>query len=222
MNDNGNDTNLMIKEFEDEMRNEPSLSQISIATTTQSSSLLLHSDNSFFDSVTHLNSTMNQNGEDEMEEKQVLEKRNSDSALSKSTFHGMMIDERHSNYVLMYDMLTGIRISVSRCQAKPSRDLISADYTSTLHLAFDSSGNEFTPSSKYDFKFKDYTPWIFRSLREAFGIDAADYLVSKTFIILDITDWKICLIRARFSRKEWELFLLLTRFSIHHKNYKKK
>lgn len=34
-----------------------------------------------------------------------------------------------------------------------------------------------TPSSKYDFKFKDYAPWVFRSLREHFHIDASDYLV---------------------------------------------
>ena len=37
-----------------------------------------------------------------------------------------------------------------------------------------------TPSSKYDFKFKDYAPWVFRSLREHSGLDAADYLVSLT------------------------------------------
>ena len=37
-----------------------------------------------------------------------------------------------------------------------------------------------TPSSKYDFKFKDYAPWVFRYLRTHFHIDAADYLVSLT------------------------------------------
>lgn len=41
-----------------------------------------------------------------------------------------------------------------------------------------STGNELTPSSKYDFKFKDYAPWVFRHLREDFHIDASDYLVS--------------------------------------------
>ena len=43
-----------------------------------------------------------------------------------------------------------------------------------------SAGNELLPYSKYDFKFKDYAPWVFRSLRESFNIDAADYLVSLT------------------------------------------
>jgi hypothetical protein len=104
----------------------------------------------------------------------------SDSALSRNTFPGMTVDEHHSKYILMYDMLTGIRIAVSRCQGQPPRhtDLFSEeDFAESVHLAFDSTGTEFTPSSKYEFKFKDYAPWVFHSLREAFQIDAADYLV---------------------------------------------
>lgn len=88
-----------------------------------------------------------------------------------------IVDEDHRNYILMYDMLTGIRISVSRCQAKPSRPLSPQDFQSSHKMAFDLTGNEETPSSRYDFKFKDYSPWVFRSLREKFNIDAADYLV---------------------------------------------
>jgi 1-phosphatidylinositol-4-phosphate 5-kinase len=50
--------------------------------------------------------------------------------------------------------------------------LTSADY---------SVGNELTPSAKYDFKFKDYAPWVFRELREDyFHLDPADYLLSLT------------------------------------------
>jgi 1-phosphatidylinositol-4-phosphate 5-kinase len=37
-----------------------------------------------------------------------------------------------------------------------------------------------TPSAKYDFKFKDYAPWVFRHLRAAFKLDPADYLMSLT------------------------------------------
>ena len=45
----------------------------------------------------------------------------------------------------------------------------------------DSVGNELTPSAKYDFKFKDYAPWVFRELREDyFHLDPADYLLSLT------------------------------------------
>ena len=36
------------------------------------------------------------------------------------------------------------------------------------------------PSAKYDFKFKDYAPWVFRHLRALFHLDPADYLVSLT------------------------------------------
>lgn len=44
-----------------------------------------------------------------------------------------------------------------------------------------SIGNELTPSTKYDFKFKDYAPWVFRELREDyFQLDPADYLLSLT------------------------------------------
>ncbi|KAI8603466.1 hypothetical protein EDD21DRAFT_302249 [Dissophora ornata] len=93
---------------------------------------------------------------------------------------GTRIGEDHVNYVLMYNMLTGIRVSVSRCQAKPRRELVDEDFTSAHKLAFDITGNELTPSSKYDFKFKDYAPWVFRNLREDFHIDASDYLVSLT------------------------------------------
>jgi 1-phosphatidylinositol-4-phosphate 5-kinase len=44
-----------------------------------------------------------------------------------------------------------------------------------------SIGNELTPSARYDFKFKDYAPWVFRELREDhFHLDPADYLLSLT------------------------------------------
>lgn len=93
---------------------------------------------------------------------------------------GNVIGEGHVNYVLMYNMLTGIRIGVSRCQAKMKRPLTDADYTAKHKFTFDIVGNELTPSAKYDFKFKDYAPWVFRELREHFHLDAADYLLSLT------------------------------------------
>lgn len=38
-----------------------------------------------------------------------------------------------------------------------------------------------TPSARYDFKFKDYAPWVFRDLRDDhFHLDPADYLLSLT------------------------------------------
>lgn len=47
-------------------------------------------------------------------------------------------------------------------------------------LTSDRTGNELTPSARYDFKFKDYAPWVFRHLRSKFMLDPADYLMSLT------------------------------------------
>lgn len=99
---------------------------------------------------------------------------------SEQPLMGIKVDEHHKNYVLMYVMLLGIRTTLSRCHAKSPRPLVEEDFTAAHKLAFDITGREMTPSSKYDFKFKDYSPWVFRSLREHFKLDAADYLVSLT------------------------------------------
>ncbi|VDC03113.1 unnamed protein product, partial [Peniophora sp. CBMAI 1063] len=94
---------------------------------------------------------------------------------------GNVIGEGHANYVLMYNMLTGIRIAVSRCQAKIARALTPEDFNAAHKYSFDIIGNELTPSAKYDFKFKDYAPFVFRDLRERhFRLDPADYLLSLT------------------------------------------
>jgi len=93
---------------------------------------------------------------------------------------GTPIKEDHVHYVLMYDMLTGIRVAVSRCLAKVKRPIQDQDFQAAHKLAFDIIGNELTPSSKYDFKFKDYAPWVFRAIRDICNIDQADYLMSLT------------------------------------------
>jgi 1-phosphatidylinositol-4-phosphate 5-kinase len=50
---------------------------------------------------------------------------------------GNLIGEDHVNYVLMYNMLTGIRIGVSRCQAKVKRPLTEDDFTARHKFSFD-------------------------------------------------------------------------------------
>lgn len=92
---------------------------------------------------------------------------------------GNKISEGHQNFVMAYNMLTGIRVAVSRCSGV-MRKLNDADFKATKKLSFDMDGTELTPSSRYDFKFKDYSPDIFRELRNLFGIDPADYLMSIT------------------------------------------
>jgi len=85
-----------------------------------------------------------------------------------------------SSYELVYAMLTGIRTTVGKISADQSREIWSQDFEEiqTLHML--RSGTPTTPASSYDFKFKSFAPIIFRALREKFGIDPADYLVSLT------------------------------------------
>ncbi|KKA26994.1 hypothetical protein TD95_000545 [Thielaviopsis punctulata] len=93
---------------------------------------------------------------------------------------GTKVDEKHANWVTAYNMLTGIRVSVSRTNAKIDRELTDADFDTKQKSTFDIAGNELVPSAKYDFKFKDYAPWVFRDLRRLFRLDPADYLMSLT------------------------------------------
>jgi 1-phosphatidylinositol-4-phosphate 5-kinase len=50
---------------------------------------------------------------------------------------GNLIGEGHVNYVLMYNMLTGIRIGVSRWQAKLKKPLTDDDFTGKHKYSFD-------------------------------------------------------------------------------------
>ena len=50
---------------------------------------------------------------------------------------GNLISEGHVNYILMYNMLTGIRTAVSRCQAKMYRDVTPEDYSAAHKYSFD-------------------------------------------------------------------------------------
>ncbi|KAM0591883.1 hypothetical protein ACHAPN_007095 [Verticillium nonalfalfae] len=93
---------------------------------------------------------------------------------------GTKVDEHHANWVTAYNMLTGIRVSVSRTNAKLDRPPTDADFVAKQKSTFDIAGNELVPSAKYDFKFKDYAPWVFRRLRSLFRLDPADYLMSLT------------------------------------------
>ena len=101
-------------------------------------------------------------------------------SMKSAPVFGTTVSEGHSNFTLVYDMLSGIRTAVSRCQAKPARSLTARDFKTAQKLTFDALGTDRTPSSKFDFKFKDYAPWVFRFLRHSFSIDAAEYLVELT------------------------------------------
>ncbi|KAI9148609.1 Phosphatidylinositol-4-phosphate 5-kinase [Blastocladiella emersonii ATCC 22665] len=95
-------------------------------------------------------------------------------------------------YVFMLHLLTGIRVCVSRGEAAAAAaggsalgasqpPLTRADFDARHKLASDETGAELPPhSGRYDFKFKDYGPRVFRAIREAFGVAAPDYLHSLT------------------------------------------
>ncbi|KAJ3372905.1 Phosphatidylinositol-4-phosphate 5-kinase [Allomyces arbusculus] len=97
-----------------------------------------------------------------------------------STRFGHRIDQNHEKYAFIFFMLTGIRLSVSRCETKPDRDLLPDDFTAQHKLTSDATGAELDPSQRYDFKFKDYCPMVFRKIRTAFSLRGADYLSSLT------------------------------------------
>lgn len=111
--------------------------------------------------------------------KRNFQKRRKEFLEDEKVVVGNKITEGHENFVMAYNMLTGIRVAVSRCSGVMSK-LKDSDFKVTKKLTFNMDGSELTPSSRYDFKFKDYCPEVFRELRSLFGIDPADYLISIT------------------------------------------
>ena len=90
---------------------------------------------------------------------------------------GENISESHENYAIVYDLVTGIRFSVSRCSKIPSK-ITDDQFTQETKLIFNRQGNNEAPPTKYEFKFKDYAPEVFRDLRSMFNVNQADYLMS--------------------------------------------
>jgi 1-phosphatidylinositol-4-phosphate 5-kinase len=54
---------------------------------------------------------------------------------------GTKVDQNHVNYVTAYNMLTGIRFTVSRINAKMDRELTPADFEAKHKFSFDMYGN---------------------------------------------------------------------------------
>lgn len=64
-------------------------------------------------------------------------RRNDDNDEEDRVLFGTRIAEGHRNYILMYNMLTGIRIAVGRVSAKIDRPLTENDFDAAHKLAFD-------------------------------------------------------------------------------------
>jgi 1-phosphatidylinositol-4-phosphate 5-kinase len=54
---------------------------------------------------------------------------------------GTKVDQNHVNYVTAYNMLTGIRFTVSRINAKMDRELTPADFDAKHKFSFDMYGH---------------------------------------------------------------------------------
>jgi len=89
------------------------------------------------------------------------------------------INKEHPEFELTYDMMLGIRYTVSRAEAHPlRRDLHPEAFKEYVHLRFPGNGSATTPAHQArDFKFKDYMPEVFRNIRARFDIDPAEYLL---------------------------------------------
>jgi 1-phosphatidylinositol-4-phosphate 5-kinase len=96
---------------------------------------------------------------------------------------GKTINKEHTLYHLSYGMMLGIYTSVVTSSAKVATGaglLALDDLMAVRKLHFPPAGSPLTPPHPLpaDFKFKDYAPAVFHSLRERFEVDQTQYLKS--------------------------------------------
>ncbi|PIN01142.1 Phosphatidylinositol-4-phosphate 5-kinase [Handroanthus impetiginosus] len=94
---------------------------------------------------------------------------------------GHTISKGHKNYELMLNLQLGIRHSVGRPAPATSLDLkaMAFDPRDKIWTRFPPEGSKHTPPHQScEFKWKDYCPLVFRTLRKLFKVDPADYMMS--------------------------------------------
>uniref|UniRef100_A0ACD5YIX1 Uncharacterized protein n=1 Tax=Avena sativa TaxID=4498 RepID=A0ACD5YIX1_AVESA len=94
---------------------------------------------------------------------------------------GETISKGHRNYELMLNLQLGIRHAVGRQSAPNTLDLKSSafDPKEKVWTRFPPEGSKHTPPHQScDFRWKDYCPLVFRTLRKLFDVDPADYMIS--------------------------------------------
>ncbi|RDX63736.1 Phosphatidylinositol 4-phosphate 5-kinase 4, partial [Mucuna pruriens] len=102
-------------------------------------------------------------------------------APKKSPRPGEKIYKGHKNYELTLNLQLGIRHSVARPAPSASFDLKPSafDPTEKVWTRFPPEGSKYTPPHTCcDFKWKDYCPVVFRTLRKLFNVDPSDYMLS--------------------------------------------
>ncbi|KAF3326178.1 phosphatidylinositol 4-phosphate 5-kinase 6-like protein [Carex littledalei] len=93
---------------------------------------------------------------------------------------GETISKGHKNYDLMLNLQLGIRHAVGK-QGPITFDLKPSafDPREKVWTKFPPEGSKHTPPHQScDFRWKDYCPLVFRTLRKLFKVDAADYMLS--------------------------------------------
>ena len=91
------------------------------------------------------------------------------------------ITEGHDSFELIFMMLMGIRTSVGKFANVPSHELRTSDFDQKWDGDFLAKGSPDTPAHGHqDFRFKDFSPLVFRKIRERFGVMTEDYLLSLT------------------------------------------
>lgn len=104
--------------------------------------------------------------------------RDSTDINDSSTTDDGSVGSDHSCFELTYDMMLGIRTTVSACEARPLGELTPAMIKHSEGVRFPCKGSKVTPAHNMsEFYFKDYGPEVFRRIRHRFGINAADYLL---------------------------------------------
>ncbi|KAK4281940.1 hypothetical protein QN277_013380 [Acacia crassicarpa] len=99
----------------------------------------------------------------------------------KSKRQGDIICKGHKNFDLMLNLQLGIRHSVGRPAPSASLDLKPSafDPKEKVWTRFPPEGSKYTPPhSSTEFRWKDYCPVVFRTLRKLFKVDPADYMIS--------------------------------------------
>nr|DAD29343.1 TPA_asm: hypothetical protein HUJ06_030811 [Nelumbo nucifera] len=94
---------------------------------------------------------------------------------------GETISKGHKNYELMLNLQLGIRHSVGRPGPIATLDLKASafDPKEKVWTKFPPEGSKHTPPHQScEFRWKDYCPLVFRTLRKLFKVDPADYMIS--------------------------------------------
>ncbi|XP_068662536.1 phosphatidylinositol 4-phosphate 5-kinase 6-like isoform X5 [Aristolochia californica] len=121
------------------------------------------------------------NGDDRFEELGTARTMNHSGFPRETKKQGETISKGHKNYELMLNLQLGIRHSVGKCAPATSLDLKASafDPKEKVWTKFPPEGSKHTPPHQScDFRWKDYCPLVFRTLRKLFKVDPADYMLS--------------------------------------------